>query len=591
MIDVMEFAKKLFGKCLDMIAAGRGNGNIVKLRFGRMCSVLVRRRVVYLNSRSPVGNESSLTWVKRSGDFYLFPRSESNPHMIVSGMSGFGKSTLFKSLLLQIRNSNIPCIVFDAHNEHSAIIRSLNGSVHDALYSGINLLELDGASVGERISELSRLFKEVYSLGYIQSTKLSECLWYTYRKAGARDRNERNLAKAPTIRELLDELNVFIRNSKSQGERNTLLHLRDRLFLLNTASFSGNFINVKTLSSELHSFALSGMKSREAQIIYIGELLNRLYASMHDNGRQDGIRLYIMVDEAQFLVDNSNNNSIVAKLTEEGRKYGVGVIIVTHAACTLNRKIIANSSTFMTFYAREPSEISYVTKVLSGSDAHMSDAVRSKISALRQNEAVLVSNSNRFPVLIRTPSFGEINSITANAVQALNAAESKELLRGIARHPILTGELKNLKAKVLESTLKELIASKFIEYLKIGDEEWIMCRNGALGIEHEVWVKKISETLDKNKIYNRIIDNSLGPDILAIANNKRIAIEYETGSKSLESSLKMMDSRLGGYDRVVIVTKKELVDFYSHNFSNLRITVTDTLCFEVAIKALTDSLN
>ena len=58
-----------------------------------------------------------------------------------------------------------------------------------------------------------------------------------------------------------------------------------------------------------------------------------------------------------------------------------------------------------------------------------------------------------------------------------------------------------------------------------------MARNGSASIEHEVHVIKIKEELGKRKINSAIIDNSNGPDLVAYANSKKIAIEYETGRK------------------------------------------------------------
>jgi len=176
MININEKIKSIF----NYFAAEGSKSKSVCLKFGKMNYILLKRRSISFNPKSHIiENGFSFAWTKRKRDFFICPKNESNPHIIISGMSGFGKSTLFKSLLMQIRSFDIPCIIFDAHNEHADVVRNLKGSVHNAIYSGINILELDGASVSERISELTRLFKEVYALGYIQSTKLSECLWYT----------------------------------------------------------------------------------------------------------------------------------------------------------------------------------------------------------------------------------------------------------------------------------------------------------------------------------------------------------------------------------------------------------------------------
>lgn len=567
--------KKVIDWILSKFVAD-SNKNYLRLRFGTYHAVLGSRSFMLLNSKRPLFEQDMIHWRKKRGNLFISPKFEPNPHIVISGMSGFGKSTLFKSLLLDIRKANVACIIFDAHNEHSDIVKSLNGNVHNALCSGINLLELDGASVSERISELSRLFKEIYSLGYIQTTKLSECLWYTYRKAGARGRGDRVLRTAPSIKDLIDEFNIFIKNAKGIGERNTLLHLRDRFSLLNSSAFNGSFIDMNGINKGIHSFSLASMKSKYTQLIYISELLNRLYAKMHDSSKQHGLRLYIMIDETQFLVDNSNNNSVIAKLIEEGRKYGVGVIIVTHAASTLNRKIMANCSTFVTFYAREPSEVSYISKVLSCNNAHILDAVRNRIGQLKQNQAMLVSSCIRTPAIVSTPKFDEIK---INGSSAPVESEIINIIRTGAKRPMKKEELATI-ANIQDGILTKMINSGAVDRLTLHtngtDEEWFMTHNNSLSIEHEVWVRKLSDLLSLNSIKSMTLDNSNGPDIVAVNNGKRIAIEYETGSKSLKSSLIMMDSRLDKYDKTIIVTNEPSLQYYKDNFESKGITVIST---------------
>jgi hypothetical protein len=569
MNNITKNLKYVSDRILNIFGFDRSKMPTMRLYIGKIRYVLLPQKRLFIKSGkyTVLDSEMGFGWMKRKGDFFVYPKKESNPHMVISGMSGFGKSTLFKSILLDIMNFGLPCIIFDAHNEHSEIVRSLNGRVHNAIYSGINILDLDGASVSERISELSRLFRQIYGLGYIQTTKLSECLWYTYRKFGARSRSDKSISKPPTIKDLLDELNIFIKNSRSIGEKNTLMHLKDKISLLNSSAFSGNFTTMDELQKGLHSFALANMKSRESQLIYIGELLSRIYSTMHDMKGQHTLRLYIMIDEAQFLTDNSDNNSIISKLIEEGRKYGIGVIIVTHAASSLNKKIIANASSFITFYAREPTEVSFISKVLSGGDVMKMNAVRGMLGKLKQSEAILVSSIVRSPVLISTPVYTDIRADAG----LIPEAEFKELLRMKAKRPVRVSEI---DPKGIYSVLiGKLVGTRFLELFEDefdNRERWIMLHNGALSLEHEMWVNRISSCLSANEIPNSIIDNSQGPDISVLKGEKRIAIEYETGLKRMESTLDMVKARLYKYSFVIIITKPEMAENYRLHFSGMK---------------------
>ncbi len=387
--------------------------------------------------------------------------------------------------------------------------------------------------------------------------------------------SDRDIKTAPRIKDLLDEICIFIKNSKTVGERNTLMRLKDRISLLNSSAFSSTPVGMREIWEGIHSFALASMKSREAQLIYIGELLNRIYSMMHDSERVGMLRLYIMIDEAQFLTDESNSNSIISKLIEEGRKYGIGVIIITHAASTLNRKVMANASTFLTFYSREPTEVSYVAKALSGSNPAMADALRSKMFRIAQNQAILVSSRCRNPVLLSTPRFDEI-ALDGSSEQ--NDIELKGFLGSHARKPVSLSHLRQINSRIADSEISKLVQSGFLSYMKdeYDKEEWVMCRNPSLSLEHELWVMRISELLTGAGISNSIIDNSNGPDISVANRDCRMALEYETGSKSAESTLRMVDSRLKSYSRIVIVTKTDLVEQYRKYFNSGNIEVIGT---------------
>jgi type IV secretory pathway VirB4 component len=112
MNDFLYKIKVLIRKMIAIFAAESGNKH-ARLRFGSIDAVLSNRKSMFLNSRKPFA-EGAIGWQRKRGDLFIIPKLEPNPHIVISGMSGFGKSTLFKSLLLNIRNAGISCIIFDA---------------------------------------------------------------------------------------------------------------------------------------------------------------------------------------------------------------------------------------------------------------------------------------------------------------------------------------------------------------------------------------------------------------------------------------------------------------------------------------------
>jgi len=581
--------KKSIFKLYESLRGARGRNT--KLVFSIGTSITVLRKHTYISSFGPYSKTERFQtwcWKRRFQRVCIIPEEEPNPHVLIVGMSGLGKSTLLKSFLANLKSSDIPAILFDAHNEHENIVKELKGRVFNALYEGINIFELNGSTVNERIHELVNLFKDLFILGHVQQTKLSACMQYCYRRHGSVTGSERGLGSYPNISDLINELNIFIKNSKSTSDANTLTRVRERLSLLNNVSFNKNFISMDMLGSSVSSFSLAGLSNSEVRFVYIHELLNRIYNKMHTSEREHGIKFYIIIDEAQFVIDDySTGTSAIKKFIEEGRKYGLGVIIVMHTASEIPKQIIANTSTFISFYAREPHEIAYASSILAGSDSRKAEHIKERLCGLKQNEVIMTSFRHRDPVqvLTRKPLLD-----TRNYAQPQNQEPTDNLLLSIARKPIrLNAFYEIIKNKeIADRALARLDAYEAdCNGIK---EKWVMHHNAALSIEHEVQVRLISEFLEKNRINHKIVDNSSGPDIVAYVHGKRFAIEYETGKKSIRQTADMIKSRQNDFQLVIIVINELAHSFYKNYFEGTKVRVLGATELQDIINLLDNSI-
>jgi energy-coupling factor transporter ATP-binding protein EcfA2 len=512
--------------------------------------------------------QSRLGWINIVEDIRVNPVVEPNPHIIIVGMSGFGKSTLFKSMIIDIKNAKRGAIIFDAHNEHAAVVRSLGGNAYNAAFYGINIFDLNGLTVGDRISNLQNLFKEVYSLGHIQETKLGECLWYMYRKSGATSKYDTKLKSLPTVSDLLDEISVFIKNSGSTTESNTLQHLKGKVSLLNMVAFTRNFVDIESLKNGVNSFSLAELKNREAQIIYISELLKRLYSTMKERERERGADFYIMLDEAQFLINSSSSGGeTISKLISEGRKYGFGVIIATHMASVLDKRMVTNAATFITFYAREPSEVNYVSNVLAGGDAQRAHFIKQRLMTLKRNTAIMMSDFVKNPVVVNTPRFEDIG-----VDDPLDENDLKDKILLFCRRPVLYGDVK-YDSRIINSLLEAKELDTYKTNFQDKEETWLMKHNNACSIEHEVWVRKIRDYVSSlgHKVF--IFNAPNGPDVITYVEGSKFAIEYETGKKDMYSTKLMIRSRKAKFIRTIVIVNDDFYEYYRKNLEDDVVSV------------------
>ena len=572
----MTNIKNVFARLKHVFTPDK-NENELKLALGFSTAILARGKTMSYKFNGKGANmifEERAIWKRKTKEVVLYPSKEPNPHIIIVGMSGFGKSTLLRSMLRDINKGNTPTIIFDAHDEHESTVKALGGKVHDSSCSGVNILDLDGYTVSARIAELTNLLKSVYSLGYVQAMKLSQCMWYTYRKSGANGKESTTLSKTPTIKDLMRELDIFIANSRTPTDRNTLLHLKGRISQLDSPAFAGDHVSMSDLKHGTNSFSLSAMKSESMRLVYLHELLRRLYQDMKNNKKEHGISMYIMIDEADFLISSTGSGSyMVNQLISEGRKYGVGVILATHTACDLDRQIVANTATFIAFYPREPSDVNYISNILSGGLPEKALSVKNQLHKLKVNEAILLSGRFKEPVLLRTRSAITESERISPAMEPVNRIGAVEKALTLAKKPIRYEKFIEKFGPAEESALCAIGIDCLTLDCNGAKERWLMERNSSASIEHETYVVKIAEELDKRNISYAIIDTCSGPDISAYVDGKEVAIEYETGKKNLFDTMGMLSRRLKQYRKVVVVVNDAYYDIYQRGVSKSSIEI------------------
>ncbi len=592
---IKEFAfyfKPIFGSLYVMLQNAfkpmpKNHSSHQKLQFriGNTRQMLQKSKKVNLSysaKQSIPSIISEVHWKNTHGETFIFPELESNSHIIINGMSGFGKSTLVKSMLADIYESNKAAIIFDMHNEHGEIVRKLDGHEYNIGNLGFNLFELNGLTISERVNQLSQLFKDVFSLGYLQTLKLGQCMWYTYRKLGAQSRESRYIKSVPTFYNLLQELEIFINNAKTISEKNSLIHLKERIELINNKVFSKNTGSLSNLKKGISSISLESLNTRELQMIYISELIKRLYSTMHENDKEAGLRLYIVIDESELIIELAD--AFISKLITEGRKYGIGLIIVMHRLADMNRQIISNVSTFISFFITEPQDLNYVSDLFSGGDPIKRAMIKDKLCSMKVNQAMIMSTKIRSVTIVDTSNIkivlGKIdklkaigsnnnNSIAAMGFDIENNVNSCKIsdntkIYGILKNPVRKKELESFLA---DYEIKNIDSMPEIDKFTVKDnkgqmEEWLMLHSNSLSIEHEVYVKIISKYLKSNSIRNYIYGRHYGPDIIAHIADRKIAVEYETGRKNIISTKAMIENRIKEFDAVIVIVNQDAFKFY-----------------------------
>ncbi|NYZ78977.1 ATP-binding protein [Candidatus Micrarchaeota archaeon] len=392
----------MFGNILNFTNESDSGGVDVGERIGEL-SFLKKTYVAEYYPKLRVRPIPAWRWKGVGGRFSIDFNSEANCHVNISGMSGFGKSTLCKRLIAGIREKlKLPVSIFDVHSEYAEFTSRLGGKVHSPKESSINMWELDGASPAERISENVTMLKRILKLGDIQAYSLLSCAEKAYERKGitqAEQGSWRN--ETPTMQDVYDCIDESMKGRGRQGYSG----LSKRLYpLMRGDVFSAKTtLPFSTILDGLNDFSIAELGSSEAQALFIETFLRKLYTYMLSQKLTDRMRLFAVIDEAhRVCISSPEELSLPGRLVSEGRKYGLGIITSNQMVKSLDRAIVANSAVTFAFYQREPEECDYMTDLISGGvDYERRKEVGRALRNLKQFECIVLTSNDAEPVVVK----------------------------------------------------------------------------------------------------------------------------------------------------------------------------------------------
>lgn len=84
--------------------------------------------------------------------------------------------------------------------------------------------------------------------------------------------------------------------------------------------------------------------NKDEQKMFVDILLEEIYLKAKENGEQDGVNTFLVIDEAHMFVSQEDEH-IINVISKEARKFGVGLILASQSFNHFTEDIIANSST------------------------------------------------------------------------------------------------------------------------------------------------------------------------------------------------------------------------------------------------------
>ena len=260
------------------------------------------------------------------------PRRLTNPHVIIVGTSGSGKTQTTMAILYELYRQNVPSLIFDFHGEYSdpkmgKFRKQTAAQVVDAL-SGLPLNPLDvPLDVWGRphnykrvVWEVSEIIGNIFRLGLQQQRALKRAMEMAYQLSGFSNDSSTWNRKAPRFSQLKE---ILERQTEERG--GVISGLLSRIdVLFDVEVFSERAANrFEDLIDKVTAVDLSRLFNDEHRLVVARFLLQKVYNHMLLQGESRGLKLMVVVDEAHRL----SYDETLLRLIREARKYGVGILL------------------------------------------------------------------------------------------------------------------------------------------------------------------------------------------------------------------------------------------------------------------------
>lgn len=324
-----------------------------------------------------------------------------NPHLMVTGETGSGKTQATKSILAELRQFNVPALILDFKDDYSepvyAEVEGMN--VYDPNEQSLPFNPLvpavdprsGRANPTHHLHQLTDIIKRIYRLGDQQAYRLREAIKAVYEAAGVPTRSfePKPGQEYPAFEAVRDEL-------EQDKESQALLGRMSPIFDLELFSSGAQVTDFATVAEQSTVIRLAQLPGDEVKNSVAEFFLMALYNYLVRQPQSHTLARTAVLDEAWRLVESP----FLEPLMREGRAFGLGVVIASQFPTDLPTPVAGSTATKLYFSQSNVEQIRDIQRTIlgktSGADA---DHLASIMRGLPPLTCVLYSK--QFPRFVR----------------------------------------------------------------------------------------------------------------------------------------------------------------------------------------------
>ncbi len=326
------------------------------------------------------------------------PSVKGNPHLLIAGLPGMGKTTCILNICNQMLSAGIRPIVFSYHQDIDEKLGNLAGSLRFVDFEGLGFNPLQIINRKSRMAyldvagSLRDIFVAIFpELGDLQSERIRKAIKDSFVESGWDDSNKavEELSEPNFVR----FVEILEADPKPDRGLRTLLarlsELRDYGFFQPSKITSSLWESDQPILIRVHATQNQHLQRAFAFLIFYG-----LYKDMFRRGLQDRITHALIFDEAH----RAANLTLLPTMAKECRKYGISLIVASQEAKDFNVSLFSAIANYLVFRVTESDAKALVRNVASSPQERV---LIDKLKQLDRFNALYFSEGKSRPALVK----------------------------------------------------------------------------------------------------------------------------------------------------------------------------------------------